>query len=338
MPDLGPDAGLPAVPTPDTNNPWQLLHVGLGALAVGLVTYVGFTVAQVVSMSSSALPVAAQAPVPPDAPAYVAPPPPPSATPSPAASKPASEKKSAEKKPGEKSGEKPAADTSSAKKKQQSKPARAERGSTEPTAKPTARATERSSKSSSEKKAPARATAERTESGDAGSRNSRQQRREIKRATWADRQIAAMLRDVPTSPISWYAGGTWVNPTMGYRLTATFGESGRHWSSTHSGLDFAAPTGTPVRSVYTGTVTAVGWGGAYGNRIQITHPDGTETWYCHLSQMYVSTGTPVGTGTVIGTVGATGNTTGPPLHLEVRSPDGTPLAPYQELLKHGVRP
>jgi endonuclease/exonuclease/phosphatase family metal-dependent hydrolase len=65
----------------------------------------------------------------------------------------------------------------------------------------------------------------------------------------------------------------------------------------------------------------VGWGGAYGNLIQITHGDGVQTWYAHLSATTVWAGDQVDAGTVIGTVGDTGNTTGAHLHLEVRVDD-----------------
>ena len=74
----------------------------------------------------------------------------------------------------------------------------------------------------------------------------------------------------------------WVVPVLGYRLTAGFGEYGL-WSSAHTGQDFAAPEGTPVRSVGDGTILSTGYDGAYGNKIVIQHPDGTVTWYCHLS-------------------------------------------------------
>ncbi|WP_296604562.1 M23 family metallopeptidase, partial [Nocardioides sp.] len=82
----------------------------------------------------------------------------------------------------------------------------------------------------------------------------------------------------------------------------------------------------------------VGWAGAYGNKIEITHPDGTETWYCHLSRTDVQVGAQVATGAVIGAVGATGNVTGPHLHFEVRSDGGSALDPETVLQQHGVRP
>lgn len=100
------------------------------------------------------------------------------------------------------------------------------------------------------------------------------------------------------------------------------------WSSGHhTGLDFAAPTGTPVKAVAAGKIASAGWSGAYGYRIVLELEDGTEIWYCHLSSMSVTSGS-VGAGDTIGRVGATGNVTGPHLHLEVRIGGSTsdPLA------------
>ncbi|MYU21213.1 M23 family metallopeptidase [Streptomyces sp. SID8352] len=107
-------------------------------------------------------------------------------------------------------------------------------------------------------------------------------------------------------------------PTSSYTLTSTFGQAGSMWSSGHhTGLDFAAPTGTLVKAVHTGTVTEAGWAGAYGYRTVLTLEDGTELWYCHQSSISVGVGQQVNTGDVIGRVGATGNVTGPHLHFEV---------------------
>ncbi|MET9597948.1 M23 family metallopeptidase [Streptomyces sp. NPDC006459] len=122
--------------------------------------------------------------------------------------------------------------------------------------------------------------------------------------------------------------GSYSLPTSAYTLTSHYGDSGSMWSSGHhTGLDFAAPTGTPVKAVSGGKITSAGWSGAYGYRIVLELPDGTEIWYCHLSSMSVTSGT-VGAGETIGRVGATGNVTGPHLHLEVRKGGSTmdPLA------------
>ena len=107
-------------------------------------------------------------------------------------------------------------------------------------------------------------------------------------------------------------------PVASYTITGTFGQPGSMWSSGyHTGLDFAAPTGTPLKAIHSGTVKEAGWAGAYGYRTVLELPDGTELWYCHQSSLNVSAGQKVTSGDVIGRVGATGNVTGPHLHLEV---------------------
>ncbi|MFJ9148879.1 M23 family metallopeptidase [Streptomyces sp. NPDC102270] len=112
-------------------------------------------------------------------------------------------------------------------------------------------------------------------------------------------------------------------PTSSYTITGTFGQAGSLWSSGyHTGLDFAAPTGTLIKAIHSGTITEAGWAGSYGYRTILTLDDGTELWFCHQSSISVSVGQKVGTGDVIGRVGATGNVTGAHLHLEVH-PNGS---------------
>ncbi|MEU3175240.1 M23 family metallopeptidase [Streptomyces sp. NPDC007000] len=107
-------------------------------------------------------------------------------------------------------------------------------------------------------------------------------------------------------------------PTSSYTISSTFGQAGAYWSSgQHTGLDFAAPTGTLIKAVHTGTITSAGWDGSYGYKTVLTLDDGTEIWYAHQSSISVSVGQQVNTGDVIGRVGSTGNSTGAHLHLEV---------------------
>ncbi|WP_330297248.1 M23 family metallopeptidase [Streptomyces sp. NBC_00503] len=129
--------------------------------------------------------------------------------------------------------------------------------------------------------------------------------------------------------------GSYSLPTSAYTLTSHYGDAGSMWSSGHhTGLDFAAPTGTPVKAVGSGKITSAGWSGAYGYRIVLELPDGTEIWYCHLSSMSVTGGT-VAAGDTIGRVGATGNVTGPHLHLEVRE-GGSTVDPLAWLTARGL--
>ncbi|MDH6136305.1 murein DD-endopeptidase MepM/ murein hydrolase activator NlpD [Kitasatospora sp. MAA4] len=138
--------------------------------------------------------------------------------------------------------------------------------------------------------------------------------------------------------------GEFTLPTSKYTLTAQYGQSTSHWGHLHAGLDFAAPTGTPVTAVGAGAVTSAGWSGAYGYRVIQTLPDGTEVWYCHLSSIAVASG-PVATSTVLGKVGATGNApallpggapSGPHLHLEIRPGGAAPVDPQPWLQQRGV--
>ncbi|MEQ7006267.1 M23 family metallopeptidase [Actinopolymorpha sp. B17G11] len=124
-------------------------------------------------------------------------------------------------------------------------------------------------------------------------------------------------------------------------MTGRFGHQGNNWSSSHHGLDFAAPVGTPIRAVGAGTIIEAGWNGsAYGNRIKVRHRDGTVTLYAHLSGFERKAGK-VAAGAVIGYVGTTGNVTGPHLHLEVRPHGGkldSAIDPSRWLATKGLRP
>jgi murein DD-endopeptidase MepM/ murein hydrolase activator NlpD len=126
-------------------------------------------------------------------------------------------------------------------------------------------------------------------------------------------------------------------PTSSYTITSAFGQAGSMWSSGyHTGLDFAAPTGTPLKAVHSGTVKSAGWSGSYGYRTVLELDDGTEIWYCHQSSMDVTAGQQVSTGDTIGRVGATGNVTGPHLHLEIHTGDGSDIDPMSWLRSKGL--
>ncbi len=86
----------------------------------------------------------------------------------------------------------------------------------------------------------------------------------------------------------------------------------------HLGVDYAAPTGTPVRTVGDGTVEFAGVQGGYGNVIHVRHRNNQVTVYAHLSRIFVRKGQRVDQGERIGAVGSTGVSTGPHLHFEFR--------------------
>ena len=129
-----------------------------------------------------------------------------------------------------------------------------------------------------------------------------------------------------------------VLPTTGYHLTARFGQGGSRWANNHTGLDFAAPIGTPVRSVMAGEVIQAEFAGAYGRQVKVRHADGTVTSYSHMSEFTVSVGDSVAAGDQVGAIGVTGNTTGPHLHFEVLPNGGPAIDPEPWLRDHGVNP
>jgi murein DD-endopeptidase MepM/ murein hydrolase activator NlpD len=103
----------------------------------------------------------------------------------------------------------------------------------------------------------------------------------------------------------------------------------------HTGLDFRAASGDPVRATANGKVTSSGWAGGYGRMVEIDHGNGLSTRYGHLSEINVRVGDTVKIGQIIGEVGSTGRSTGPHLHYETRI-DGEAVDP-QKFLRAGVR-
>lgn len=118
------------------------------------------------------------------------------------------------------------------------------------------------------------------------------------------------------------AGG-WRSPVPGAPVTSPFNPKRLHpvlhTVMPHTGTDFGAPSGTPIYSVYRGTVDSVGPLGPCGNTVVLSHPHGITTGYCHMSRFgRVKAGDKVGTHQLVGYVGATGRATGPHLHFFVK--------------------
>jgi murein DD-endopeptidase MepM/ murein hydrolase activator NlpD len=110
-------------------------------------------------------------------------------------------------------------------------------------------------------------------------------------------------------------------PARQGRLTSRFGNRRDPFTrrtAFHSGIDYAAPRGTPVYAPADGVVVSSGRAGGYGIRVEIDHPNGLSTRFAHLSRALVSRGTQVRAGDQIGLIGSTGRSTGPHLHYEVR--------------------
>lgn len=109
------------------------------------------------------------------------------------------------------------------------------------------------------------------------------------------------------------ANGYWVHPVPGGLLTQKL----HGWNA----VDIATSRGTPVRAAAAGTIVVArngGWNGGYGNYVVITHGNGAQTLYSHMSQAAVAGGAHVAASQVIGYVGTSGRATGPHLHFEVR--------------------
>jgi murein DD-endopeptidase MepM/ murein hydrolase activator NlpD len=120
-------------------------------------------------------------------------------------------------------------------------------------------------------------------------------------------------------------------PVAGARLSSGFGMRFHpvlRYSRMHQGVDFAAPTGTPILASARGTVVFAGWGGGYGNVVVLDHGKGLRTRYAHMHRIGVRNGQQVSQGQSIGQVGSTGLSTGPHLHYEVWQ-NGKPVDPKQ---------
>jgi len=118
-----------------------------------------------------------------------------------------------------------------------------------------------------------------------------------------------------------FVGGDFIRPMTGGRISSEFGYRVHPILNTrrlHTGIDIAAPTGTPIYAANAGVVIMSGWNNSYGNVIIIDHGGGIVTLYAHNSVNLVNEGDIVSRGQTIARVGSTGMSTGPHLHFEVR--------------------
>ena len=109
-------------------------------------------------------------------------------------------------------------------------------------------------------------------------------------------------------------------PVQGYRITSRFGYRSDPFTGVrtfHTGIDLAAPYGTPIKASLAGTVAATGYSAVFGNYVILSHDDGFQTLYGHMSSIGASRGDRVAQGAVIGYVGSTGYSTGCHVHLSV---------------------
>lgn len=120
-----------------------------------------------------------------------------------------------------------------------------------------------------------------------------------------------------------------VTPVSG-KITSRYASMSSVRSGAHTGTDIACSKGTPIKAVASGTIVFAEKNGSYGNLIKIDHGNGVETWYAHCNELYGKVGQKVNAGDIIATVGSTGNSTGPHLHLEIRV-NGNTINPQKYL-------
>lgn len=109
-----------------------------------------------------------------------------------------------------------------------------------------------------------------------------------------------------------------VKPVVG-NITSRFGSRESIRTSSHKGMDIAAPNGTTIKAAAVGTVKYAQFNsGGYGNLVIISHGNGVETYYGHCSRLFVKVGQTVEAGERIAAVGSTGRSTGNHLHFEIR--------------------
>lgn len=126
------------------------------------------------------------------------------------------------------------------------------------------------------------------------------------------------------------ARAIWYMPVEYERITDPFGTPRPNPYGIHTGVDFAADNGAPVRAARAGTVLNSGWDSSYGNWVEIDHGGEIKSRYAHLSSISVVEGQWVAMGQVIGRVGSTGYSTGPHLHFEILR-DNHPINPHPAL-------
>jgi murein DD-endopeptidase MepM/ murein hydrolase activator NlpD len=136
-------------------------------------------------------------------------------------------------------------------------------------------------------------------------------------------QLAAVRRTAARLPLSRPVASAPVTSTFGPRMDPFLGRR-----AMHTGIDFKATVGYPIRTTAGGTVARAGYAGGYGLMVEVDHGNGLTTRYAHMSRILVSPGQTVAKGAVVGRAGSTGRSTGPHVHYEVRV-DGVAIDPMR---------
>ena len=141
---------------------------------------------------------------------------------------------------------------------------------------------------------------------------------------------AAMADGAPEAFL--YGESVYVKPTLGH-VTSLFGS---RWGTSHQGIDVAGPIGTPIYALTDAVVEEAGPATGFGLWVVLRHTDGTQSVYGHVNRMFVDEGERVKAGEKIAEIGNRGYSTGPHLHLEVWSADGTKINPLTWMRKRGI--
>jgi murein DD-endopeptidase MepM/ murein hydrolase activator NlpD len=141
---------------------------------------------------------------------------------------------------------------------------------------------------------------------------------------------AAMADGAPEAFL--YGESVYVKPTLGH-VTSLFGS---RWGTSHQGIDVAGPIGTPIYALTDAVVEEAGPATGFGLWVVLRHTDGTQSVYGHVNRMFVDEGERVKAGEKIAEIGNRGYSTGPHLHLEVWSAEGTKINPLTWMRKRGI--
>jgi murein DD-endopeptidase MepM/ murein hydrolase activator NlpD len=141
--------------------------------------------------------------------------------------------------------------------------------------------------------------------------------------------LAAAKRTAASLPLARPIANSPITSGFGARLDPFMGRL-----AMHTGIDFRAGVGYPIRATAAGTVITAGYTGGYGKMVEIDHGNGLTTRYAHMSRILVKAGDVVAMGAVVGSSGSTGRSTGPHVHYEVRA-DGEALDPMRYIRAGG---
>jgi murein DD-endopeptidase MepM/ murein hydrolase activator NlpD len=141
---------------------------------------------------------------------------------------------------------------------------------------------------------------------------------------------AALAHGAPEAYL--YGDVAFVKPAVGH-VTSLFGS---RWGTQHQGIDVAGPIGTPIYAITDAVVEEAGPATGFGLWVVLRHSDGTQSVYGHVNRIFVDEGERVEAGEEIAEIGNRGYSTGPHLHLEIWTEDGSKINPTNWMRKRGI--